>query len=81
MSKTAHEKASSPSVCVIVAHAKGFEMLKRCLESLFNTDYENFQVILVDNGSKDDLRQLTTRAYGHKLEVIRSNVNLGVVSG
>jgi hypothetical protein len=56
-------------------------MLEKCLESLFNTDYVDFQVILVDNGSSDDLHQLTTKAHEHKLEVIRSNVNLGCVSG
>jgi GT2 family glycosyltransferase len=56
-------------------------MLEKCLESLSKTNYGNFQVILVDNGSKDDLQRLTTRARDFNLEVIRSNVNLGVVSG
>lgn len=81
MSKTMHKKARLPSVCVIVVHYKGLEMLKKCLESLFNTDYGNFQVILVDNGSEDDLHQLTTTTHEQEFKVIKSNVNLGVVSG
>jgi len=81
LSKMMPEKACSPSVCVIVVHYKGLEMLEKCLESLFNTDYGNFEVILVDNGSDDDLHELIAKAHGHRLEVIRSNVNLGVVSG
>jgi GT2 family glycosyltransferase len=74
-------KAGLPSVCVIVVHYEGLKMLENCLESLSKTDYGNFQVILVDNGSKDDLQRLTTGARDFDLEVIRSNVNLGVVSG
>lgn len=74
-------KAGLPSVCVIVVHYEGLEMLEKCLESLSKTNYENFQAILVDNGSKDDLQRLTTRARDYNLEVIRSNINLGVVSG
>jgi hypothetical protein len=35
----------------------------------------------VDNGSKDDLQQLTAQFNEQKLQMIRSNVNLGVVSG
>jgi hypothetical protein len=70
-----------PSACVIVVHNKGLAMLEKCLEALFKTDYANLQIVLVDNGSQDDLQRLTERAYEHKFEVIRSNVNLGIVSG
>jgi GT2 family glycosyltransferase len=75
------ENAGLPSVCVIVVHYKGLEILKKCFEALFKTDYPNLEVVLVDNGSEDDLQQLVGRFQEHKLEVIRSNVNLGCVSG
>jgi hypothetical protein len=76
-----HEKTESPSVCVIIVHYKGLEMLGKCLKSVFNTDYGNFRVILVDNGSDDDLHQYATEADRHKIDIVRSNVNLGFVSG
>jgi GT2 family glycosyltransferase len=70
-----------PSVCLIIIHHKGLDMLKKCLESLFNTNYQNFQVILVDNGSNDGSYEYVTRYYGGKVNVIRSEVNLGFVAG
>ena len=39
----------SPKVSVIIVNYNGKELLEKCLESLFKVDYENFEVILVDN--------------------------------
>jgi hypothetical protein len=69
-----------PSVCVVIVHYKGLDMLGKCFESLFKTDYENFQVILVDNGSSDNLGEYV-RSYEGKVTLIRSDVNLGFVAG
>jgi GT2 family glycosyltransferase len=55
-------------------------MLRECFESLFKTDYENFRVILVDNGSHDNLSEFA-RSYEGRVTLIRSDVNLGFVAG
>lgn len=42
------------SVAVIVLNYNGWEYTVECLESLGHLDYENWWVVLVDNGSSDD---------------------------
>ena len=39
---------SSPKISVIIVNYNGKKLLEKCLESLFKTDYNNFEVILVD---------------------------------
>lgn len=55
-------------------------MLRKCFESLFKTDYQHFQVFLVDNGSNDDLSEYA-RSYEGRVTLIRSDVNLGFAAG
>lgn len=73
--------AKQPSVSVVIVHHSGSEILRVCLESLFNTEYSNFQVILVDNGSNDGSVESIRRINRDRLKVIRSDVNLGFVAG
>jgi GT2 family glycosyltransferase len=70
-----------PSVCVVILHHKGLEILRKCFESLFKTKYQNFQVMLVDNGSNDGSSDYVARSYGRKISLIRSDVNLGFAAG
>lgn len=43
-----------PSVAVIILNWNGWEDTVECLESLYQINYPNYQVILVDNASKDN---------------------------
>lgn len=70
-----------PSVSVIIVHHRGRKILRRCLDSLFNTIYDNFRVVLVDNGSRDGSVNTVKTTHGDRLKVIRSEVNLGFVGG
>ena len=42
-----------PRVAVLVLNYNGLNWLKRCLPSVFRTEYENLEVWVVDNGSSD----------------------------
>ena len=53
----------SPKVSVIIVNYNGKELLEKCLESLFKVDYENFEVILVDNNSSDGTIEFVTKYY------------------
>jgi GT2 family glycosyltransferase len=75
------EQLTQPSVCIIIVHYKGLDILKKCLESVFSTNYRNFQVTLVDNGSNDGSNEFVARFYDRKIRLIRSDVNLGFVAG
>ena len=43
-----------PKISVIIANYNGKTLLEKCLESLFKVNYDNFEVILVDNNSTDE---------------------------
>jgi len=43
-----------PNVAIIILNWNGWKDTKECLESLYQIDYPKYNVILVDNASKDD---------------------------
>lgn len=45
---------NSPLVSVLVVNYNNRSLLQKCLSSLFEQDYKNIEVIVVDNNSKDD---------------------------
>ena len=51
------KKMDLPHISVIVLNWNGWKDTLECLESVFQVDYENFSLILVDNGSSDDSLQ------------------------
>jgi len=50
-----------PKVSVIVCSYNGAKTLERCLESLKEVDYPDYEVILVDDGSKDNTQEIAAR--------------------
>lgn len=71
-----------PASVVILNHNNG-EFLGRCLLSVLSTEYPNFEVILVDNGSTDDSVELVRRQFGNepRLKIIQDSKNLGASVG
>lgn len=72
-------KASS-SVSVVVLNFDGKTRLRRCLDSLIKTDYPNFQIVVVDNGSSDGSIDLVKEHYPG-VKVIQHDKNYGFALG
>ena len=47
-------KKDPPKVAIIILNWNGWKNTIECLESLYQIDYPTYEIILVDNGSKDD---------------------------
>lgn len=71
---------SYPSVYVIVLNYNGSQWLDACLQSLAETTYENYRVILADNASTDGSAQAVTDGFP-QVEVIFNLRNLGFSEG
>jgi len=56
---------SLPSVYVIIPNKNGSEHLSYSMPSLFRTNYDNYHVVLVDDGSNDDSLAYVAREYGN----------------
>jgi glycosyltransferase involved in cell wall biosynthesis len=50
-----------PKVSVIVCSYNGAKTLDRCLSSLRQIDYSDYEVVLVDDGSTDDTQEIAAR--------------------
>jgi hypothetical protein len=44
----------SPKVSIVILNWKGWEDTVECLESLYRIDYDNYEAIVLDNGSPND---------------------------
>ena len=65
-----------PKVSVIIVNYNGKELLEKSLESLFKVDYENFEVILVDNNSSDGTIDFVAKNYPSVI-IIKLDSNKG----
>jgi glycosyltransferase involved in cell wall biosynthesis len=65
-----------PKVSVVVAAYNADRTLRACLDSLLRLNYPDYEVILVDDGSKDSTRQVAS-AY-EKVRYLRHETNLGL---
>ncbi len=46
--------ANQPKVAIIILNWNGWKNTLECLESIYQIDYPKYEIILVDNGSKDN---------------------------
>jgi len=73
----------NPFVAVVTLNYNGSSFLQECIDSILDSDYSNFKVIVVDNGSKDNSLELLERLYGSndKVIVLKNKKNLGYSKG
>ncbi|MEK9628644.1 MAG: glycosyltransferase [Nitrospinota bacterium] len=56
-------RSENPLVSVIVPNWNGMRFVGMCLDSLAELNFENFEVIIVDNGSEDGSREMIEEKY------------------
>lgn len=68
---------------VIILNYNGRSFLEPCLDSVLGSDYPNFEVIFVDNGSTDGSVELVRELYGAdpRVEILVKSENVGVTRG
>jgi GT2 family glycosyltransferase len=76
-----HDKNSSVSVIVLNWNGKRF--LQKCIGSLLNQSYQNYEIILVDNGSTDSSLAFVESIFGKpsKLKLVAFDKNYGFSKG
>ena len=68
-----------PLVSLIIVNWNGLTLLKEYLPSILATDYPNYEVIIVDNGSTDGSIDYVTQNF--EIKVIANTRNLGFAGG
>ena len=67
---------SVPKVSIIIVNYNGKELLQKCLDSLLNVKYDNFEIILVDNNSTDGTVEFITKNHP-SIIIIKLDSNKG----
>ncbi|KFM20126.1 glycoprotein 3-alpha-L-fucosyltransferase [Marine Group I thaumarchaeote SCGC AAA799-P11] len=65
-----------PKISIIIVNYNGKTLLEKCLESLYKVNYDNVEVILVDNNSTDGTMEFVTKNYP-SIITIKLNSNKG----
>ncbi len=80
MGKAEMEQENRPLISVIIPNWNGAHHLPTCLEALRRQTYPRFEVVVVDNGSRDGSLALLERDYP-EVKVVALARNLGFAGG
>lgn len=70
-----------PSVAVVVLNYKGWKDSVQCIKSLFGQTYDNFHILLIENGSNDQSADELSGLKNRRLTFVKNPVNTGFTGG
>lgn len=72
-----------PFVSIIILNYNGGDLVAHCLKSVLDLDYDNFEVVLLDNDSTDGSMDLLINTFTSepRLKMFRNGKNLGYAEG
>lgn len=71
---------SEEKISIIVVNWNGLKDTLKCLDSLHQLNYFNYEIIIVDNGSSDDSITVIKESFPH-IQIIETKKNLGFAGG
>lgn len=80
MNKKENNLKNLPKISIIILNYNAGELLLDCIESIFHTNYSNYEIILVDNASKDGSHILCKKKFP-MIKLISNSENLGYCEG
>ena len=69
-----------PKVIVLTLNYNGKYLLDECITSYLANDYPNFEMVVIDNGSKDGSEEFVKENYP-QVKFIQTGANLGYSGG
>lgn len=75
--------ARYPLVSIVILNYNGKQFLDRCLSSIFNQSFSNFEIVFVDNKSIDGSVDYVKTRFGHdaRLKIVGNKGNPGPIEG
>ncbi|MBT0158544.1 glycosyltransferase family 2 protein [Candidatus Bathyarchaeota archaeon A05DMB-2] len=70
-------------VSIVILNYNGKDIVEKCVTSVLNTNYPNFEIIFVDNASTDGSYESVIEKFGNdnRLRVFRNDENMGFAEG
>jgi glycosyltransferase involved in cell wall biosynthesis len=69
---------SSPKVSVVMCVFNGAPHLQRAIDSVLAQTFNNFELIVVDDGSRDQTPEILNSNGDERIKVVRNPTNLGI---
>lgn len=68
---------------MIILNYNGLKFAEQCVGSVLDSDYPNFEVVVVDNGSTDGSYEVLCRSFGtvSNVRIVRNFRNMGFAQG
>lgn len=70
----------SMNVLIVILNYNGIHLLKKHLSSVTKTEYSNFDIVVVDNGSTDQSVEYLEKNFPN-IKIVKSETNLGFGKG
>ena len=70
----------NPLVSIIIPHWNGIEILSECIDSLLKTNFESFEIIVVDNASSDGSQEWIKSNHPN-INLLENDQNHGYAGG
>lgn len=74
------KNTSEPLISIIILNYNAGQLLIDCVDSILKTNYPNYEIIIVDNASKDDSHKKCKEKFP-VIHVIENKENLGYCEG
>lgn len=71
---------NQPLISIIILNYNAGELLIHCIQSILNSKYENYEIIVVDNKSKDNSHKKAKDEFS-EINLIENEDNLGYCDG
>ncbi|MBA7689290.1 Undecaprenyl-phosphate 4-deoxy-4-formamido-L-arabinose transferase [subsurface metagenome] len=71
---------SNPTVSVIIPTYNRAHLVSRAIESVLNQTYQDFEIIVVDDGSTDDTEEIVRSFKNERIRYIRHEKNKGAAA-
>ncbi len=71
---------ASPLISIIIPHWNGIETLSECINSLLKTDFDSYEIIIVDNASTDGSQEWIKLNHP-EINLVENDSNYGYAGG
>ena len=73
-------ESSQPKIFIIILNFNGHDVLAQCLSSVYQSNYLNFEVVVVDNNSSDTSLEQAKKSFS-RANFIKNSENFGFSKG
>lgn len=69
----------TPCISILLPVWNGLPYIKECIQSVLNQDFQDWELIVSDNGSSDGTREYLNSLSDHRIHVFNQEKNLGIL--